>query len=1058
MEITHGGRTIRSRRALAAVAAAALAGAMLAPAATAADDQRPGTLGTDGRPADAEIATGVGGSPTVPHSFFVELRSEPTILGGRAAAIEADRSRFLSDAEAAAVDVEVTSEFGSLWNGVAVSTAEDNLETLAASPVVEAIYPIAVVEAPETAAVDAQLLAATAMTGADEAQGELGLTGRGVRVGIIDTGVDYDHPDLGGRGSPGGDSFPTARVTHGYDFVGDAYNASIDDLAGYHPYPQPDRDPDDCNGHGTHVAGIVGASGRSTGVAPGVTLGAYRVFGCDGATTSEIMLHAMERALADGMDVVNMSIGAPFASWAEYPTSRAADALVARGVHVAVSVGNSGAFGLQSVSAPGAARDVIAVGAVDRPTDPSGSVVMSSFSSFGSTADLRVKPDVSAPGGQIYAPFPLEAGGYATLSGTSMAAPHVAGAVALMLEDEPTLQPKEARTRLQNTATPVRWRVDPAALEVVHRQGAGLVQVDDAVLSGTRVRPGLVQLGQVPTGSTQTASVTVHNASSRSRTYTVSTEEAVETAGTKDPVVYYRPSQTVVAPATLTVPAGGRATLAFTVRAPAEATTRFGGFVALTDQLGGRTRVAYGGYAGDLQDERLVTDAGLHRTVACANVVGPNCYDPEGSWARVKPGHVFTMQDGDFPTLAFSFDHQVRAMTWDVYRAGSDGSRGALVGRARSVDHLARSVGLTREAWDGTVQTSTGGYAPVPDGSYIVEARFTKARAFNDDRPARTETWATPHLRIARGQDASLSPEVSRVLGEDRYQVASTIAMDHWEAGRAGTVYIASGLVFPDALAGSAVAGHQGAPVLLTRADRIPAPTAAALDALEPDRIVILGGEGTVQPQVATALRQFAPAVSRVGGADRYAVAGNLAAQYPAGLDTVFLASGEVFPDALSASALAAHQGAPLLLTRGGRLSAEAAAQIERIGPDLVVVVGGPATVSDTVLGQVEALGPDTDRVGGSDRYAVSAAVASMFEAPVARSYMASGLVFSDALTISPVAAVNGGPVHLTRPARVPAAVRDSLLDLTPRWITVAGGYGSVSLEVQTSLEALRYR
>src|SRR5690606_29764899 len=162
----------------------------------------------------------------------------------------------------------------------------------------------------------------------------------------------------------------------------------------------------------------------------------------------------------------------------------------------------------------------------------------------------------------------------------------------------------------------------------------------------------------------------------------------------------------------------------------------------------------------------------------------------------------------------------------------------------------------------------------------------------------------------------------------------------------------------------------------LTRADRLPAATTTALKDLEPDRIVILGGETTVQPQVATALRQYTPSVSRVGGANRYAVAANLAAQYPAGLGTVFLASGEVFPDALSASALAAHQGAPLLLTRGGRLSVEAAAQIERIDPDRVVVVGGPATVSDAVRDQVEALGPDTSRVGGRDRYAVSAAIA----------------------------------------------------------------------------------
>ena len=155
--------------------------------------------------------------------------------------------------------------------------------------------------------------------GAPEAW-SLGYRGNGVKVGIFDSGIDVDHPDL--------------RVVGGVDLVGDGNGL------------------DDCNGHGTHVAGIVGANGTVKGVAPGVTFGAYRVFGCAGSTTSDIMVEAMERALADDMDVLNMSIGSSF-QWPQYPTAQAADRLVNKGMVVVASIGNSGTSGLYAAGAPG---------------------------------------------------------------------------------------------------------------------------------------------------------------------------------------------------------------------------------------------------------------------------------------------------------------------------------------------------------------------------------------------------------------------------------------------------------------------------------------------------------------------------------------------------------------------------------------------------------------------------------------------------------------------------------------------------------------------------------
>jgi subtilisin family serine protease len=125
-------------------------------------------------------------------------------------------------------------------------------------------------------------------------------------------------------------------VITGWDFVGDAFTGSNT--------PVPDPYPDDCNGHGSHVAGIVGADGAVVGVAPDVTFGAYRVFGCDGSTTSDIMLAAMEMAYNDGMHVLNMSIGSR-AQWPQYPTAAASSRLVKRGMVVVASIGNNGPGG-----------------------------------------------------------------------------------------------------------------------------------------------------------------------------------------------------------------------------------------------------------------------------------------------------------------------------------------------------------------------------------------------------------------------------------------------------------------------------------------------------------------------------------------------------------------------------------------------------------------------------------------------------------------------------------------------------------------------------------------
>ena len=283
-----------------------------------------------------------------PTAWLVELSGAPVAEGGSAAGALREREDFLAAATRQGLRLRERFAYDGLFNGVSVEAGAGQVPGLRRLPGVRAVYPVFPVSLPPLTTSDPALATAPQLTGADVAQA-LGFSGEGVRVAVMDLGIDYHHPDLGGCFGSG------CKVAFGHDFVGDAFNFDRASPA-YNPVPRPDRDPDDCpvrpaTGHGTHVAGIVGANGTVKGVAPGVTLGAYRVFGCSGPTSSDVMLAAMERALVDRVQVLNMSIGVDFQR-PQYPTAVAADRLV-RGVTVVASFGNSGANGLYSGSAPG---------------------------------------------------------------------------------------------------------------------------------------------------------------------------------------------------------------------------------------------------------------------------------------------------------------------------------------------------------------------------------------------------------------------------------------------------------------------------------------------------------------------------------------------------------------------------------------------------------------------------------------------------------------------------------------------------------------------------------
>ena len=301
----------------------------------------------------------------------------------------------------------------------------------------------------------------------------------------------------------------------------------------------------------------------------------------------------------------------------------------------------------------------------------------------------------------------------------------------------------------------------------------------------------------------------------------------------------------------------------------------------------------------------------------------------------------------------------------------------------------------------------------------------------------------------------SPAPAVTRIGGSDRYAVSAAVSATTFAPG-VPTVYVASGEVFPDALSASAAAGAEGSPVLLVQKSAIPDAVVTELRRLAPERIVFLGGPNTIGGEVEAALNAIAPA-TRIGGADRYAVSAAVSgATFATGVRAAYVPSGEVFPDALAGSAAAGALGAPVLLTRKTEVPPAIAAELARLDPAALRVLGGPNTVStatQTALGRIA----PTTRVGGADRYAAAAAISAEVFAPgrTRTVYVASGEVFPDALSASATAVANHAPVLLVTKDAVPAATAAEIARLSPARIVVLGGVNTVSPAVESRLNEL---
>jgi hypothetical protein len=382
----------------------------------------------------------------------------------------------------AAVGAQVLFQTSLVYAGVAVTIPADQLDRLRALP---GIARVAVIppklpseSIPSTPA--GALPAVTAVAAA---------TGQGIRIGMIDRGIDYTHADFGGPGTPlaylANDpnviepgSFPTAKV-NGFDFAGDNYDAGAT-IGSDTPVPDPDprecMQPDAHAGRGTNAAGLAAGFGVAAdgmpyhgpygpgvdlstlrvapGVAPEAQLYALKVFGCHGSTT--LLTQAIERAVdpngdgnpADHLDVLIISVGTPFGS-NDDPDAIAINNAVRAGVIVVVAAGDN-LKTFYSVNSPASASLAIAVGA----TDASGGIA--AFSAGGpQRGNHALKVDLAAPGVNVRSAAAASGANAAAISGTAAAAAQVGGAAALLRQLHNGWTPAQIKAALIDTATPI---------------------------------------------------------------------------------------------------------------------------------------------------------------------------------------------------------------------------------------------------------------------------------------------------------------------------------------------------------------------------------------------------------------------------------------------------------------------------------------------------------------------------------------------------------------------------------------------------------------------------
>ena len=292
-------------------------------------------------------------------------------------------------------------------------------------------------------------------------------------------------------------------------------------------------------------------------------------------------------------------------------------------------------------------------------------------------------------------------------------------------------------------------------------------------------------------------------------------------------------------------------------------------------------------------------------------------------------------------------------------------------------------------------------------------------------------------------------PSIERLSGADRYSTAVAIGQEAFSAAP-DTVFIVNGENFPDALSAGPAATKKSAPILLVKPNSIPQVVKNQLDDWFPSTIYIIGGVGSVSQSVENQLEAYAGNVVRIAGSDRYATSLAVASQIFPGssANTIYLANGSTFPDALGAGPAAGLRNGPVVLVKGALPHLDAATKTLIDGKPQtfpVQIAGGTGVITQGIDNDVAALVFDHRRRAGADRYSTAAEIVDGTFGQSNIVYLATGTNFPDALAGSAAAGSDRAPILLVRSNCIPGDAYAQLIRLSPNKIYLLGGTGVLS-------------
>ncbi len=403
---------------------------------------------------------------------------------------------------------------------------------------------------------------------------------------------------------------------------------------------------------------------------------------------------------------------------------------------------------------------------------------------------------------------------------------------------------------------------------------------------------------------------------------------------------------------------------------------------------------------------------------------------------------------------------------WTKPVSAADLGAAAGVGTATAVELLeprgaAGRVGNPARGWGGVRITGTSGSA-VLSGDQVKSRLGLRSTLFD--------------IRVPGGQSPAPGPQpqpepeptspppadtLRRLSGSDRIGTAIAVSAASWDT--APDVVVAAADRFPDALAGVKLAASLGAPLLLTGRDTLPDAVQAEIRRLGAKTAWLLGGTGAIATSVRGDLADMGLTTRRISGPDRFATAGAIAVAASGTADEVTLALGDDWPDAVSASSLAALvDGPPTLLVQRDAVPDATVQALRDLGATRATIVGGTAVIGQAVVDRLQALGLSVTRLSGPNRFATAAAVA---EAALARGaapstlVVASGGGFADALSAGAAAGRLGGVLVLAPTSRLSdGAATGEFVQANRSRLTggiVVGGTGAISAGVEQEIEAL---